>query len=83
MEVSKTLVALLTSASVHEHVDEEMMAEVNGLLGDVTRMEVVALLCSIANVSNYALDLLETNTQLTKSAFLQEMGQFFLENPEE
>jgi hypothetical protein len=83
MNISQTLVALMTSAASREEVDQEQLAEVSSLIADASRAEVVALITALANLNNFALELLEQHTPVTRSEFLMDLGQFLAENPEE
>jgi hypothetical protein len=82
MNISQTMVALMTSAASREEVDDAQLAEISSLIGDAPRAEVIALLAAMANVNNYALEILEQQTGMSKEGYLRELGQFFAENPE-
>jgi hypothetical protein len=77
MNIPQNVVAVLTSASHHEEVSEEMVDEVAGLLEGASRLELLVLIAGLGNISNYAMDLLEANTHLSKAGFLDELGQHF------
>jgi len=83
MNVPQTMVAIMTLASEHAEVSEEEYNELAALLKDATRMELLVLLASLANVNNFALGLLEQSTQLSKDKFLRELGVDFLKEDSE
>jgi uncharacterized protein with PIN domain len=74
LNVPQTIVALLTTASHHEEVSEDMAEEVSMLVGGASRLELVMLLCALSNINNYALDMLEQHTPQTKAGFLRALG---------